>query len=100
MQKIGLIETIEALRVELAEAVARGKNQEVQFPVGPIELEFQVGVTREADGSAGVKFWVLELEAKGRLSNEVIQKVTVKLEAPVDRSGRPIKVSLSRGEKP
>ncbi len=40
--KIGLAETIDALHAELAAAVKRGQGQEIQFPIGSVELEFQV----------------------------------------------------------
>ena len=45
MGKIGLVEAIDALRSELAEAVEKAQGQEIQFPIGSVQLEFQVGVT-------------------------------------------------------
>ena len=100
MDKIGLVDTIEALRTELGEAVARARHQEIQFPVGGIELEFHVGVTKDVEGAAGVRFWVLELGSKAGLANETVQTVRITLEPPVDRQGRPVKVALTSANKP
>ncbi len=100
MEKIGLVETIDALRSELAAAVEKARGQEIQFPIGSIQLEFQVGVTWDAEAKAGVKFWVLELGASGSYANESVQKVTLNLEAPVDAEGRAVKVTRRSQEKP
>ena len=48
--KVGLADAVDALRAELSEAMARARDQEIQFPVGEIQVEFQIGVTREAEG--------------------------------------------------
>jgi len=100
MGKIGLVETIDALRSELAAAVEKAQGQEIQFPIGSVQLEFQVGVTWDAKATGGVKFWVLELGASGSYANESVQKVTLNLEAPVDAEGRAVKVTRRLQQKP
>ena len=100
MEKIGLSETIDAVREELAAAAARVGEQEIQFPVGGVELEFNVGVTKAAEGRAGVKLWVIDLGASGSYTQESLQKVKVTLEPPVDRTGAPVKVGRRASEKP
>ena len=100
MRKIGLVETIDALRSELAAAVEKAQGQEIQFPIGSVQLEFQVGVTWDAEATGGVKFWVLELGASGSYANESVQKVTLNLEAPVDAEGRAVKVTRRSQQKP
>jgi hypothetical protein len=100
MDKIGLIETIEVLRGELRAAVAKGVGQEIQFPVGSVTLEFQVGITREGSGDAALKVWVLELGAAGSYARESIQKLTLTLDAPVDQQGQPLKVHRQSRDKP
>ena len=100
MEKIGLVETIDALRSELAEAVKKAQGQDIQFPIGSVQLEFQVGVTRDVEAKGGVKFWVLELGASGSYANESVQKVTLNLEAPVDDEGRAVKVTRRSQAKP
>jgi hypothetical protein len=81
MAEIGLVETIASLREELAEAVEEGKNQDIQFPVGQIDLEFQVGVTRDVHGSGKLRFWILELGADTGYAAQSVQKVTISLGA-------------------
>ena len=100
MEKIGLVETIDALRSELAAAVKKAQGQEIQFPIGSVQLEFQVGVTWDTEAKAGVKFWVLELGASGNYANESVQKVTLNFEAPVDVEGRAVKVTRRVRQKP
>jgi hypothetical protein len=100
VSEIGLGETIDALRAELAAAVERARNTEIQFPVAGVQLEFHVGVKKEGEGKAGVKFWVLELGGGGSYARESIQKVTVTLGAPLDRSGSPVKVTDISAQRP
>ena len=100
MEKIGLVETIDALRSELAAAVEKAQGQEIQFPIGSVQLEFQVGVTWDAEAKGGVRFWVLEFGASGSYANESVQKVTLNLEAPVDAEGRAVKVTRRSQQKP
>jgi len=100
MEKIPLAETIAALRAELIKATAMAEGEPIQFPVGSIQLEFQVGATWNADATGGVKFWVLELGASGSYANESVQKVTINLEAPVDAEGRVVKVTRRSQQKP
>lgn len=97
---IPLVETIEALRAQLSEAVAAGTGQEIQFPVDGVELEFHVGVTRSVEGNGGVRFWVVELGASASYGVESIHKVSVHLGAPVDAAGQTIKVQRTMSEKP
>ncbi len=100
MDKIGLSEVIEALQSELAQAMKRAQGQAIQFPIGSVQLEFQVGVTRDTEAKAGVKFWVLELGASGSYANESVQKVTLNLEAPVNTEGKTVKVTRDFQQEP
>ena len=61
-----LADTIAAVRRELSSAQAAGQGEPVQFRTGPVELEFEVAVTRTRGGEAGVQVWVLTLGGKGR----------------------------------
>ena len=65
--QLGLAETMEALRAELAQAAATGAAAGFQFPVAGVQLEFHVGVTKTVEGKAGVKFYVVELGGSGKL---------------------------------
>ena len=98
--EIPLVETIEALRTQLSAAVAAGSDQEIQFPVNGVDLEFHVGVTRAAAGTGGVRFWVVELGASGSYTAESIHPVKVSLGAPVDATGQTVKIRRTTSEKP
>jgi Tfp pilus assembly PilM family ATPase len=98
--RIPLAQTIEAVRRELAESVRSAACADIQFPVGEVTLEFQVGVTKAGEGSIGVNVWVVEMGAGGSHSRETAQTVTISLGAPVDQQGRPIKVSSLSSDKP
>jgi len=97
---IELDEAIDELRAQLLRAIDRGKDAPIHFPVSGIEIQFHVGVTRAAEGKAGLRFWVVELGGGGSYSEQAIQTVTINLGAPVDDSGRPIQVASARYEKP
>jgi hypothetical protein len=70
----------EDLRAELMEALRQGAGQELQFRLKPIELELKLAVTKQAGANAGVKFWVVELGAKGGYDNATTH--TLKLMKP------------------
>ncbi|TDD30690.1 hypothetical protein E1287_28860 [Actinomadura sp. KC06] len=100
MGELGLAESIAALRAELMEALEAGQDAEFGFDVGQIQLEFHVGVTRQAGGSGKAKFWVLELGGDASYRREEIHRVTVTLEPPLDDDGRPVKVTRGLANKP
>ena len=99
-KEIGLVEAIEAVRAELTRAVAESADQDIQFPVDKVDLEFHVGVTRSADASGGIRFWVIELGGRASHESESVQTVKVSLGAPVDRQGKTIKVMRTLSSKP
>jgi hypothetical protein len=100
VEKIGLVETIDALRAELAEAVAKGNDAEFQFPVAGIQLEFNVTVTRDTTVEGGIKLWVVSVGGGASAGNATTHKVVVNLEPPVDQAGRSIQVHSRSAEKP
>jgi hypothetical protein len=98
--QLGLAETMEALRAELAQAAAAGAAAGFQFPVAGVQLEFHIGVTKTGEGKAGVKFYVVELGGSGGYAREEIQTVTVTLGAPVDHHGDPVKIYRGSDQMP
>jgi hypothetical protein len=74
--------------------------EDVQFPVSSVELQFQVGLTRERSGTGKLKVWIIELGGGAGQKRQDVQTVTVKLDGPVDATGRPIKVNRRSREKP
>jgi hypothetical protein len=91
---IPLANAIGDLRAELLKALEEGAGKDLQFRLKPIELELKLAVTAGADGDAGVKFWVVELGAKGKYENATTHTLKLTLE-PVGRDGGPVKISSS-----
>jgi hypothetical protein len=56
---VPLASAIEVLRSELVEAVRAGGGEEIQFALGPVELELAVAVEKKVEGQAGIKFWLV-----------------------------------------
>jgi hypothetical protein len=77
--QIPLAEAIRALRRELLVAVREGADKELQFGLGPIELELQLEISREAGGEAGIKFWVVSVGAKGTRTSATTHTVKITL---------------------
>ncbi len=97
---IGLAEAIAALRDDLLAARAMGAGSEIQLPVESLTVELTVTATRSAEGKAGFKVPIVELELGGSGSRERAdeQKVTVVFGTPVDQSGQPVKVANAGDE--
>ncbi len=94
---IELAEMIGKLRGELQKAQTQGQDEDLKFRIGDIEVELQIGVTREAGAKGGVKFWVYNAEAEGKLASETVQKLRLKLK-PEYKKGD-FKVA-DKGKKP
>jgi hypothetical protein len=100
LTEIGLTEAIALVREELVQAVEEGVGSDIQFPVGQVTLEFQVGLTKTDDVHGGLKLWVLELGASREYARESVQTISIVLGPPVDATGNPIKVSAASEEIP
>jgi hypothetical protein len=97
--RIPLADMIEALRAELYEAVARSRSAGIQFGIEKLNVELSVQVSRSAEGSAGIKFWVVSAEAGAKTSATDIHKVQISL-LPVDAAGKRITVSSATTAEP
>ncbi len=88
MNKIRLREAIRDLRSELEAARSEGQDAGIQFAVGPVELEFEVSLEKEATANGEITtFWIIaKAGAEGKVSQGTTQKIKVML-TPVDRSG-------------
>ena len=80
-----LADFIGALRAELRTA-ALAKDPQLQFNVGPVNVEFTLMTRHEGGGKAGIRFWVVEAGASASVAGESTQKVTLAL-TPVTASG-------------
>ena len=90
-----LADAIAVLRDELLRARAAGSSSEIQLPVESMTVELTVTATRSADGKAGFKVPIVNLELGGGGARERgwEQTVTVVFGGPVDRIGNPVKVA-------
>jgi Trypsin-co-occurring domain 2 len=96
---IGLAEVIKALRSELERAMTEGESERLQFQASSLDVEFQVGITKTAEGSAGIRFWVFELGGSASHATESIQKVNLSLQ-PIMAEGGPVKIAKGSNENP
>jgi Trypsin-co-occurring domain 2 len=87
--RIGLEETIAALRQELIASVIASQGEGLRFEVGEVIVEFNFEVERSADAKGGIKFWVVELGGSTGIKDKSIHKVTIPLK-PVRRDGKPV----------
>ncbi|MBE7385147.1 MAG: hypothetical protein F6J95_027535 [Leptolyngbya sp. SIO1E4] len=88
-KRIGLQETIAALRAELIESVIASQGERLRFEVGEIMMEFQIEVERSAEAKGGIQFWVVEFGAGGAVKDRNIHKVVIPLK-PLRADGKPI----------
>ncbi|XVQ15890.1 trypco2 family protein [Spirillospora sp. CA-255316] len=100
MGELGLAATIAALRDELAEAMTDASDSDLRFEVGQVQLELNILVARATTGTAKAKFWVVEVGGDAGYRQEEVQRISVTLEAPVDRTGRPVQVTRDSHVKP
>jgi hypothetical protein len=91
-----LADTIAAVRRELSLAQVAGQGQPVQFRSGPVELEFEVAVTRTGGGQAGVQLWVLTLGGKGELGHATTQRIKVTLQPVNPDTGEDARIADAR----
>ena len=89
LKRIGLKETLEALRIELSEAILVSEGKQIRFEVGEIELEFQVGVEQLEKAQGGIKFWVIEMGGDVTNKNAMIHKIKIPFK-PVWKDGSPV----------
>jgi hypothetical protein len=96
-----LADTIAAVRRELSLAQAAGQGLPVQFRAGPVELEFEVAVTRTGGGQAGVQIWVLTLGGKGERAHAATQRIKVTLQPVNPETGQDARIAdAHRGPDP
>lgn len=90
--QFGLIEVLDALRADLLEASLRGDASDLHFPIASVQVTLNVSVTREGEGTAGIKFWVLGIGGKASVAREDAHTVTINLGTPVDNEGMAVDV--------
>ncbi|WP_327188536.1 trypco2 family protein [Streptomyces xinghaiensis] len=98
-QWLELSEVVRQLRGQLNQAMADSKDDDVQFELGPVELEFEVAVSRERGTDGGLKVGVLSLGAKGSRSNGTKNRMKLTL-TPQNQQGGPARISGTERKLP
>lgn len=83
--ELALADVIEALRQELATAIERGKDQDIGFKLGDIDVELATVVKSGGENRAGIDFKVIQAGTKETLSRESVHTIRLSLK-PVDTS--------------
>src|SRR5438445_13110571 len=77
VERIGLADSIQALRAELSEAMRKAEGDAIQFPVGEGPLDCQGGVTGDAKAKGRARDWSAELGAAAGYAAEPVQHTSV-----------------------
>lgn len=89
MDRLSLKDTIGAIRSELTQSILAAQDEEIRFELGQIDLEFEIEIERNVEGSGGVSFWIVTLGAKANKTSTTTHRVSLKLK-PVSHDGGPI----------
>ena len=99
-KEAGLAETIEVLRGELGRAQDVGRDSDVRFSVGSVEVELAIAVVKNAGGEASIKVLnLLSIGGHGERSKSETNRVTVVLN-PIGVNGQPFEVASSQVRRP
>jgi len=77
--EIELADAVAAVRDELLTAAARGAGTDVEFVVGPVELEFAVELRADTKAKAGFKAWVVSGDVEAGVARARTHRVKVTL---------------------
>ncbi|WP_286824241.1 trypco2 family protein [Microcystis sp. LSC13-02] len=89
INKVGLRETLEALRVELSKSILAAEGEQIRFEVGEIELEVQFVVEQSKEGKGGLKFWVVEMGGGVINKDTITHRIKIPLK-PIWKDGKPV----------
>lgn len=97
IDSLNLAEVICQLREEIQRAIDEGREKHLRFGIESAEVELKLGVVRSGQGKLGLKFWVLDTEARSQASREVVHTVKLRLRPHQMGDGRPGEVQVSEG---
>lgn len=94
-RKIGLSEAIRAVRDELNAAVADAHtpDEQVGFTYREVEINLELALTKEGEGKAGAKFWVVSTDVKAGLKAASTHKVRIVLDPYHLQTGAALRIS-------
>lgn len=92
-EAIDLAAAVRAVRDGLMEAASQREGEDVEFEVGPIEMELTVEIRRENRGGGAVKAYLFSADGGTTGTRSHIQRISFTL-TPQEASGRgPLRVS-------
>lgn len=98
--EMGLADAIDVVRGELRKAQDAGRNADVRFSVGSVEVELAIEIVKKAGGEASIKVLnLLSLGGKGEASKGDTNRVKVVLN-PIGVGGAPFEVASLRDRRP
>lgn len=97
---VPLAAAIAALRAELTQAWTDSQNQALRFRVAPVELTLEAAVTWTGKGTAGIKWWLLELGGEVSREKAVTQTIKLTLDpVTLDRDGNVVAVYIDAADE-
>lgn len=98
--ELELAEAIDVLRAELRKAQESGRDADVRFSVGPVEVELAIEVAKKAGGGLSVNVLnLLSVEGKGGISKGQTNRVKLTLN-PIGVDGKPFEVASAQDQRP
>ncbi len=94
VEDASLADAVDLVRAQLAEARRRAaaEDNDVQFHVGDVTVEFGVELTRQGSGQLGLTLGVVTVSVGGSRSRQASHKVTISL-TPHTADGDDIDIS-------
>ncbi|MCT2583347.1 trypco2 family protein [Actinophytocola gossypii] len=77
--EIELADAVSAVRDELLTAAARAAGADIEFVVGPVELEFALELRADTKAKAGFKAWVVSGDVEAGAARARTHRVKVTL---------------------
>jgi len=96
---IELAAVVRQLRDELDEARRDAAGEDLQFELGPVELEMTVALSREGTAGGKVRIWVLEAGAEGKAGSISTQRINLTLHPRLAGSTAPPYIAGEAGER-
>jgi|SRR5215471_6468822 len=97
---MGLSSALEGLREELETAWREGADKSLRFRVSSVTLTLEAVARREAEGSAKIRWWLVEAGGGGSAGTEKTQTLVLTLTPTLyDAQGNPGPLDVA-GEQP
>lgn len=92
-------ETVSAIRAQLQQALAEGKDQPLRFRTGPVELEFSVEVRKDGDARARILVLPWSADAHAAVGTGRVHRIKLTLQ-PVESTGGDLLIAGTADEPP